>query len=62
MAPREGHMKALCRVLSYLKNNPEGKIVFDISHPDHEKYFTEPEADWKDMYPEAQEELPPDMP
>ncbi len=62
MAPREGHMKALCRILAYLKANPEAKILFDTSKPDHSTHVTEIEPSWTDMYPGAEEELPPDMP
>ncbi len=62
MAPREGHMKALCRVLAHLKTNPEAKIVFDTSSPDHSTHASETDPNWTDMCLGAEEELPPDMP
>jgi hypothetical protein len=35
MLPREGHIKAVKRILSYLKTFPYGKVIIDISYPDH---------------------------
>jgi hypothetical protein len=29
MLPREGHLKAVKRILSYLKTSPEGKLIID---------------------------------
>ena len=61
MAPREGHLKAATKILSYVKTRPKGRIVFDVSykswsHSDEDKY------DWTKYYPDIKEELPHDRP
>ena len=61
MAPREGHMKAAIKVLSYLKTFPKGRILFDTSYPQHHSIDTD-DADWIEWYPDAEEELPANMP
>jgi hypothetical protein len=61
MAPRQGHIKAMLRVFGYLKKYPHGQILVDPSFPDHTK-FQATDQDWTELYPEAEEELPPDMP
>ena len=62
MAPREGHLTAVKRVFGYLKKYNKGKVVIDKSHRDTSQHVT-PEYDtWKELYPEAEEEMPPDMP
>jgi hypothetical protein len=38
MLPREGHLKAVKRILSYLKTFPKGRVVIDTSYPDHSIY------------------------
>jgi hypothetical protein len=35
MLPREGHLKDVERILSYLKTFPKGKVIIDTSYPDH---------------------------
>jgi hypothetical protein len=38
MLPREGHLKAVKRILSYLKTfpkGPKGRVIIDTSYPDH---------------------------
>jgi hypothetical protein len=35
MLPREGHLKAVKRILSYLKTFPKGRVIIDNSYPDH---------------------------
>ena len=32
MSPREGHLKAVKRILSYLKAFPKGRIIVDTSY------------------------------
>jgi hypothetical protein len=63
MAPRQSHLTAMIRVFGYLKQHTDFQITADPSadtritvqdgHIDHS---------WTEFYPEAQEELPPDMP
>jgi hypothetical protein len=38
MLPREGHLKAVNRILSYLKTFPKGRVIIDTSYPDHSMY------------------------
>jgi hypothetical protein len=35
MTPREGHLNAVKRILSYLKKFPKRRVIIDTSHPDH---------------------------
>jgi Reverse transcriptase (RNA-dependent DNA polymerase) len=61
MAPREGHFEALLRMFGYLKQYPKGRILVDRLP----RYKTQPtfmQYDWNEFYPDATEELPPDMP
>ena len=60
MAPRQGHLDAAFRVLSYLKQCPQGRILIDTSLP-LSKLTTE-EVNWREQYPDAEEKLPPNMP
>ena len=62
MAPKEGHLTAVKRILGYLKVYAKGRIIFDTSYTDHSKHKVEDHPGWSQMYPDAQEELPPDMP
>jgi hypothetical protein len=41
MLPREGHLKAAKRILSYLKTFPKGRVIIDTSYPDHSMYPVE---------------------
>ena len=34
----------------------------DPAYPNHSNYETNDNANWDDFYPDAEEELPPDMP
>ena len=59
---REGCLKAVKTILSYLKAFPKGRIIVDTSYPDHSIYPIEDHPNWKDFYPEAKEEIPNDLP
>ena len=61
MKPREGHYKAAKRVLAYLKAYCKGKIIYDTGYPDHSQYDCI-DQDWSEIYPDAEEEIPQDMP
>jgi hypothetical protein len=39
MLPREGHLKAVKRILSYLKTFPKGRVIIDTSYPGHSVPF-----------------------
>jgi hypothetical protein len=41
MLTREGHLKAVKRILSYLKTFPKGRVIIDTSYPDHFIYPVE---------------------
>ena len=58
MAPREGHLRAAFRILSYIKTFPKGRIIFDTSYPTK---IESDEPNWKEFYPDAVEELPYNM-
>jgi hypothetical protein len=38
MLPREEHLKAVKRILSYLKTFPDGRVIMDTSYPYHSVY------------------------
>jgi len=60
MAPREGHLIAVKRIFGYLKRYPTGKILID-PEPRDWSMFKPQEHDWMEAYPNATEELLPDM-
>jgi hypothetical protein len=62
IAPREGHFKAVKRILAYLKTFPKGRVIIDTSYPNHSEYPVEDHSNWKDFYPDAEEEIPNDVP
>jgi hypothetical protein len=60
-APREGHLEQVFHTFAYLKNYNRSAIVFDDTTPTFdEARFTK--ADWSEFYPDAVDELPPNMP
>jgi hypothetical protein len=62
MLPREGHLKAVKRILSYLKIFPKGRVIIETSYSDHPVYFVEDHSNWMEFYPDASEEIPRDLP
>jgi hypothetical protein len=62
MLPREGHLKAVKRILSYLKTFPKRRVIIDTSYPDHSVYPVEDNSNWMEFYPDASEEIPKDLP
>jgi hypothetical protein len=62
MLPREGHLKAVKKILSYLKTFPKGRVIIDTLYPDHSVYPVEDHSNWMEFYPEASEEIPKDLP
>ena len=60
-APREGHLKRCFRLFGYLKHNAKAKTYFDPTPLDISGIvFTK--NDWTELYPDAQELLPPSFP
>jgi hypothetical protein len=55
MLPREGHLKAVKRILSYLKTFPKGRVIIDISYPDYSVYPVEDHSNWMEFYPDSEE-------
>jgi hypothetical protein len=62
MLPREGHLKAVKRILLYLKTFPKGRVIIGFSYPDHSMYPVEDHSNWMEFYPDASEEIPKDLP
>jgi hypothetical protein len=60
MLPREGHLKAVKRILTYLKTFPKGRDIIDTSYPDHSMRPVEDHSYWVVFYPDAGEEIPKD--
>jgi hypothetical protein len=66
--PREGQLDAIYRIFWYLKcclkKKHDGRIVFDGYEPIIDELIFHSESDevWKDFYPDAEEQLPPNMP
>ena len=62
-APREGHLRAMYRLFGYLRKFHKGKIVIDIgSAPVESEIKLTIGQNWSELYPDACEDLPPDMP
>ena len=60
--PREGHLKAALRLFSYLRAFSKAKLVFDTRSLLEPSFKEKVEHGWGELYPNATEELPPDMP
>jgi hypothetical protein len=61
MAPRIGHMKAMLRIFGYVKKHKHGQLIVDHNYMNWDKYEHE-QHDWDEFYPDAMEEMPPNMP
>ena len=59
VAPREGHLEAVLHIFSYLSSHDRSRIVMDDAYYPHQELER---PDWSQFYPEAKEEIPPDMP
>jgi hypothetical protein len=62
MLPREGYLKAVKRILSYLKTFPKGRVIIDTSFPHQSMYHVEDHSNWMEFYPDASEDIPKDLP
>ena len=59
--PRQGHMDTVLRIFAYLKAHDKSKLVFDYGTRNFpETWFQK--YDWTEMYPDAQEEIPDNLP
>jgi hypothetical protein len=61
MLARKGHLKAVKRILSYLKTFPKERVIIDTSYTDHSVYPVEDHSNWMEFYPNASEEIPKDF-
>lgn len=59
IAPREGHLEAVLHIFSYLDSHSRSRIVMDDSYFPHEELE---KPDWSQFYPDAKDDIPPDMP
>jgi hypothetical protein len=62
MLPREGNLKEVKKILSYLKTFPKGRIIIDTLYPDHSMYPVEDHSNRMEFYPDVSEEIPKDLP
>ena len=60
--PSEGHLKALMRVFGYLDAHPNGRIIIDTKLHDRSQYTPARREAWDELYPDAKEDLPDNMP
>ena len=62
--PREDHLKGVLHIFSYLKyQEPNRWLLMDPTYPSVFDGTQAPEfSDWNEMYPDAEEPIPPDMP
>ncbi len=61
MQPRTGHIEAAIRVFGYLKKFIKGQILIDPVIPDMSHLNMVDCDNWKEFYPDLEEELPYDM-
>ena len=61
-APRQGHLKAVLRIFGYLKKFHKAKVLIDPEMPTHEDFPYDDLNTWQDLYPDAEEEIPPEVP
>jgi hypothetical protein len=62
MLPREGNLKVVKRILSYLKTFSNGRLIIDTTYPDHSIFPIEDHTTWKEFYPDAVKEIPNELP
>ena len=60
--PREGHLQGMLRVFGYLNSYAKAKLIFDYTKCNLKTLEEEVSHAWHELYPNAAEELPPDMP
>jgi hypothetical protein len=69
MMPRQEHLKAVKRILSYLKSFSKGRIIVDPSYPVYSiflttsllHYPTKDHTNWSEFYRYLEEETPNDL-
>jgi hypothetical protein len=58
MAPREGHLKAIKKILDYLKTFLKGRIIIETSYTSPSEELLDDLTNCKDLYPDTEEEIP----
>lgn len=58
-APRSGHLDAVLHIFAYLASHDRSRVVMDDGYVPH---AGETPCEWKEFYPEAKDEIPPDVP
>ena len=63
MSPKEGHMTAFQWILGYSKKTSEfiQRLLINPKQPEHEEYECFNYDNWKEFYPDAEEEIPYDI-
>ena len=59
--PREGHLQGVYHIFAYLEKKHNARLVFDPTYPEIDN-STFKECDWKPMYGDAKEAIPPHAP
>jgi hypothetical protein len=59
--PREGHLDALLHLFAYIEKKHNARVVFDPSYPMIDMSVFK-ECDWKHMYGDVREAIPPNAP
>ena len=57
-APRQGHLDGMKQVFGYLKKWTKGAIMIDPKYPDHAQFQAESYEQWREMYPDTEEDVP----
>jgi hypothetical protein len=60
--PRKGHLEAVFHLFAYLKKKPNGVVVLDPTYPDIDLRKFNDGVDWKNIYGDIKEPIPPDAP
>lgn len=60
--PRRGHLEAVFHVYAYLKKKQNGVIILDPTYPDIDLSSFNDGVDWKNIYGDVKEAIPPDAP
>lgn len=61
VAPRQGHMQAALYIFAYLRKHKDQIMLFNPHNWDCNESAFRP-TDWKDIYGDIQEEIPPNLP
>jgi hypothetical protein len=59
---RQGHLEAVFHIFAYLKEQHNYLLALDPTYPEIDDGKFNVGADWKEMYPGAEEMIPPNMP